>query len=260
MSRDYWVLWTVDFPTPRAFGLGGELLPWPAADQPWPSTENEREALGYPELRGAVDFVIGFERTTLGALPWEAEKALGGRRVLRQMRLQNDHEFAEDLADAGEGVAFDEEGNVVFPVAWFKPNPELARRRVAARMWVGMHPRPQAPWQALVDAAVDNDPLVLAVLEAWAPDIRSRPNLGVRHMKHDRELCERIWQRAQEQPARAAGLLRVLVHHGYFPVARRPELVDVAKAATVDVTAFVAAGKADGAERMKWFKAREPLD
>lgn len=141
MARDYWVLWTVDLPTPRSLGLGGELLPWPASDRPWPSTAAESAELGYPDAGDPLYAVIGLASSTLGALPHHAATALAGRKVAREMTVRNDRELAIDLAEAGDGVCFDEAGQVLFPRAGHAPDPDAARRRVAARLWSSLRPR-----------------------------------------------------------------------------------------------------------------------
>jgi hypothetical protein len=261
MSRDYTVLWTIDLPTPRSIGLGSEMLPWPAPDEPWPNTRIRREALGYPDTHYPLDFVIGFSSSTLRhELSKKQAKALADRAVVREMSVQNNNDFAVLLADAGDGVCCDEEGGVLFPSKHGKPDPARAQRRLAATLWANLNPRPTTACERIVDAAATGDPTALAVIDAWAPDYYSRPNLGVRYMKHDRALCERIWQRAKEKPEQAALLLRALANHAYYPAARQPELAKVAKAAGVDLTYFIGQAKQDGAERMKWFKVREPLD
>jgi hypothetical protein len=261
MSRDYFVLWTIDFPTPRSLGLGSDALPWPAADKPWPSTDAQRTKLGYPDVRYPLDCAIGFSSNKLDReLPKRAAKALGDRKVVRRMTVQNDNDFAELLAEAGDGICYDEEGSVLFPIRNVKPDPANARHRLAATLWANLNPRPGAPCERIVDAAATGDATAIAVIDAWSPRSYSRPNLGVRHMKHDRALGDRLWQRAREQPAQAAALVRALARHAYYPVARLPEFAEVAKAAGADVSYFIDQAKRDGAERMKWFKIREPLD
>ena len=76
MSRDYFVHWSVDLPTPRLLGLGSELLPWPGADEPWPASH----AAG---LRGQLALALpGHPGKDLGIpAPVLVQAAFGGRAV-----------------------------------------------------------------------------------------------------------------------------------------------------------------------------------
>lgn len=266
MSRDYFVLWTRDLPTPSALGLGTPLLPWPSPESAWPRTAQEREQLGYPgRPQSNGDLALMHSRSEPeGELPEEVVTALDGRGVVRVITIQNDDALATTLAEAGEGVCFDEEESVLFPEedgpGRSTDDPSRALRAAAAKLWVGMNPRPGAACGRLVDAAASGDSTAIAVLHAWAPDPYTFPNLGVRHMKHDRHLCELVFEAAKKRPTGLAALLEILSAHRYFPAARRPELAELATQAGVDVDYFVSQARRDAAERRRWFQMDEPAD
>jgi hypothetical protein len=263
VSRDYFVLWTDDNPTPKALGLGSALLPWPAAHRRWPRDAAARQKLGYPRTRDSLDWVLVHSTVTdrESELPESVVTALAKRAVVRRMIVQNDFEFACDLAEAGAGVCFDEEGEVLIPSEARTCDPARGRRTAAARIWTSANRRPDASFEAIVEAAADADETALAILRAWAPDSYAMPNKGVRHMNHDRPLLELVWKLAQERPSDASPLLRVLVWFSYFPAARHPGFAAVAKAAAfAGAEAFIAEAAADAHERQKWFGMREPLD
>lgn len=263
MSRDYVVLWTRDFPTPADLGLGTDLLPWPSANKPWPQTPKERATLGYPdEPSQSLDWALVGSSPDADEIPRAAKKALAGKSVVRAFTVTNDHETATDLAAAGAGVCFDEDHDVLFPTKRDQGAnaSEAARRLAAARLWASLHRRPSTACDKLVEAAAKNDATAIAVLRAWAPDPLARPNLGVRHMGHDRTLCDLVFEAAKKKPAGLAALIDVLQAHGYYPAARRPEFAALAKAAGADVAHFVRQAERDAAERLRWFKVEEPLD
>ncbi|MBS2017710.1 MAG: hypothetical protein JST00_32830 [Deltaproteobacteria bacterium] len=182
--------------------------------------------------------------------------ALAGRKVVRSFTIQNDSDLAVVLAEAGEGVCWDEEDEVLHPLGFDSEDgdegddggdapgpardPEDARRRASAIVWMSMNPRPAATCGPIVAAAASGDPRAVAVLRG--------------------ELCELVFEAAKRRPVGLADLIRVLEVHGYYPAARRPELAALAKEANVDVSFLVAQARKDAAERRKWFQIEEPLD
>jgi hypothetical protein len=193
-------------------------------------------------------------------VPAVVDDALGGRPVVRSLVVNASSELAVALAAAGEGVCWDEDEELLFPGEYdSSTTPEEGRRTVSAMLWANENPRPASPCAGIVAAAASGDRAAQAVLYAWAPDPYSRPNLGVRNMNHDRELCELVWEQALREPPTLEGLLLVLTSHAYYPAGRRPELAGLAARAGVDLTYFVAQAERDATERMRWFGAREPL-
>lgn len=248
MSLEYFVLWTRDFPTPASVGLGTPLLPWEDASAPW-------KRGGFRGKRLAFSFT----ETLPFDLPAGAAALLARPPVRALVVSGGGPDFAIDLAAMGEGLAIDEEHEILFPTDDHTGTSEQSRSAVRGLLWADENPRPATPCQPLVEAAARGDDEALAAVRAWCSfEGDTPPVLGRSDPGHDVELGELLFTHARAAGPALPALLRALWQMSYYPAARRPELPALAKLAGLDLTTFIHTAQRDGAERLRWSGTTEP--